>query len=56
MNDDLRKNMGELLKALANDEKYKPDVFANRLVRYAMSSRYRRVKAQARLHGESIWA
>ena len=32
MNDDLRKNMGELLKALANDEKYKPDVFANRLV------------------------
>lgn len=32
MNDELRKNMAELLKALANDEKYKPDVFANRLV------------------------
>jgi hypothetical protein len=32
MSDDLRKNMAELLKALANDEKYKSDAFANRLL------------------------
>jgi hypothetical protein len=32
MSKDLRSNMAELLKALANDEKYKPDVFASRLV------------------------
>ncbi|NBU59328.1 MAG: hypothetical protein EBS23_06080 [Betaproteobacteria bacterium] len=32
MSDDLRRNMTDLLKALANDEKYKPDVFANRLL------------------------
>jgi hypothetical protein len=31
MSNDLRKNMAELLKALANDEKYKPEMFANRL-------------------------
>lgn len=32
MSSDLRRNMTDLLKALANDEKYKADVFANQLV------------------------
>jgi len=32
MSNDLRRSMADLLKALANDEKYKPEVFANRLL------------------------
>lgn len=32
MSENLRKGMADLLKSLANDEKYKPDVFANQLL------------------------
>jgi len=32
MSGELRRGMADLLKSLANDEKYKPDVFANQLL------------------------